>query len=181
MPSIDAGGAGGERRADRLGGAQPAADLHRHVDSRRDPLDVLEVRRRAGARAVEVDDVQRPRAVVDPASWPRRADRRRRRSAGVEVAAREPHRLAVEDVDRRQQDHARAAAGRGAAAPPQPRTGATKFASSASPSPEDFSGWNWTPNTLSARDDRREPLAVLGRRRPRRPGRVGRAASECTW
>ena len=38
----------------------------------------------------------------------------------------------------------------------------TKARSIRRPCREDFSGWNWTPNTLLARDDRGEPLAVLG-------------------
>ena len=72
-----------------------------------DPADVLEVDGGAAARAVEVDDVQHARAVARPAL-------RGLQGIGVvdgllvEVAAGQPHRLALEDVDRRQQDHARA-------------------------------------------------------------------------
>ena len=54
------------------------------------------------------------------------------------VALQQPHGLAAADVDRRIEDHA--------------ETGAqvfVKFSSSARPVVEDFSGWNWLPNTLS--------------------------------
>ena len=47
---------------------------------------------------------------------------------GVELAAGQTHRLALQDVDRRQQDHARAAAGRGCAEDAR-RLMATKFSS----------------------------------------------------
>ena len=54
-----AAGAGREHRVDVVGLAQAAADLHRDLDRRADPLDLLDVHRRAVAGAVEVDDVQR--------------------------------------------------------------------------------------------------------------------------
>ena len=88
--------------------AQAAADLDRHPDLGDDPAHVLEVGRLAAAGAVEVDHVQRAGA---------RLTQRRAASSGsasyigalVEVSARQPHRLAVEDVDRGQEDHARSA------------------------------------------------------------------------
>ena len=63
-----------------------------------------EVLRRAGPRAVEVDDVQEARARLDP-----RARGLERvvvvDGLGVEVALHEAHRLAVGDVDRGVEDH----------------------------------------------------------------------------
>jgi hypothetical protein len=133
----EGGGAEHDSRGARVHGgahaggiAQSAADLDRNVDGRRDPADVLEVRRGAGASAIEIDDVQCPGARVDPAA--RGIER-----IGVvhgsllEVPPGQAHRLAVEDVDRRQQDHARRAAAGPATPPPAHRP--TKFSSIASP------------------------------------------------
>ncbi len=54
-----------------------------------------------------------------------------------------------------QQDHART--------PAHVRAHARRSSRAcASPCSDDFSGWNWTPNTDAAADDRGEPLAVLG-------------------
>ena len=117
-----------------------------------------------------------------PSAGRRRAGRRRRPSAG-----RSPRGPAAPPCRRGCRSPAAGSCARGDAGPP---TRAARVASSqrrrsarasAARAAEDFSGWNWTPNTLLAGDDRGEPLAVLGacRRRPRR--RAGRAASECTW
>ncbi len=118
---------------------------------------MLEVRRGAAPGAVEVDDVQRPRAVVDPALGGVErvgvVDGLR-----VEVPLVEAHRLAVEDVDRRQQDHARAAqADREPCAQP----------GEALEHPQSVGGGllgvKLDAEHEIAGDDRREPLAVLGR------------------
>src|SRR5436190_1864878 len=57
---------------------------------------------------------------------------------GLEVAAQQAHRAAVEDVDCRVEPH-RATAVRAAAQIP------AKFASRRRPAADDFSGWNCTP------------------------------------
>ena len=121
-------------RADRRDRAQAAAELDRHLELRGDPLDVVQVDRLALARAVEVDDVQEARARLHERA------RGLERVVGVdgllvEVALAQPHRLAVADVHRRQEDHLPAAR-----AP-------TKFFSSRSPSGPDFSGCDWSPYT----------------------------------
>ena len=54
--------AGGEGEPDRLGRIHAAGDLERDGDPGGDRADGLEVRRRAGAGAVEVDEVDEPRA-----------------------------------------------------------------------------------------------------------------------
>ena len=129
----DPGGAGREDRVDRVGVAQPAADLDRAVDRRRDPPHGLEVPRPAGLGAVEVDDVEEGGPVVGPA--PGGVDR-----VGVVgglalvVALQQAHRLAAADVDRRVEDHA----GTAAQIP-------AKLESRRRPAALDFSGWNWTP------------------------------------
>ncbi len=99
---------------------------------------MVEVHRGARARAVEVDDVQLARAGLHP---PARGVERIGvvHRALVELALGEAHGLALEDVDGRQQDHART--------PAAPAHTATKLSSMRSPFREDFSGWNWTPNT----------------------------------
>ena len=84
--------------------------------------------RRALARAVEVDDVQRPRALVDPAPGGL-ARVVVERGLALVVALDQPHRAPVADVDRRVEDHA--------------VTGlqtAAKFASRRRPAALDFSG-----------------------------------------
>src|SRR3954447_19678663 len=78
-------------------GPQAAAVLHGHAGLARDPAQVLDRARAAGAGTVEVDDVKEPRAGVDPRL------RGRERVVVVdrpvlEAALHEPHRLAVEDV-----------------------------------------------------------------------------------
>ncbi len=89
---------------------------------------MLDVDRRTFAGAVEVDDVERFGALLDPA--PGRIER-----VGVEdglalvVAAQQAHRLAAADIHRGIQDHA----GTEAQMP-------LKLASSASPAALDFSG-----------------------------------------
>ena len=69
----------------------------------------------------------------------------------VEVALREPHGAARRGCR---------SPGRGSRRAPASQTRA-KLRSSASPSREDFSGWNCTPKTVPRADDRDEPLAVL--------------------
>ena len=119
--------------------AQAAADLDRALDRGGDPPHRLEVARLPRPGAVEVDDVQVLGALPGPAQ--RRVDR-----VGVVgrlalvVALHQPHRGAAADVDRRVEDHA--AAGALAQTP-------AKLESSRSPAALDFSGWNWTPKTLS--------------------------------
>ena len=152
-----------QRLADRGERAQAAAVLDRHARLARDPAQVVDRLRRAGARAVEVDDVQEARARLDPRL---RGGQRVVVVDGLvlEAALDEAHRLAVEDVDGRVEDHA----------------AATKFASSASPSREDFSGWNWTPATLSRStiEAKRSPYSP---RPMTSPSSRGRHTNECTW
>ena len=98
-----------------------------------------EVGELAGARRVEVDDVQRLGALVLPVA---------RQLHGVvaedgdvvEVAAAQADRLAGLDVDGGEHDHE---------VPASRWTLATNSASSASPTLELFSGWNCTAQTLS--------------------------------
>src|SRR5215210_2229744 len=156
-------GARPQRLADGLEGAQAPAVLHRHARLARDPAQVLDRLRLAGARAVEVDDVEEPRARLDP------RPRGRQRIVVVdgrvlEAALDEAHRPAVEDVDGGIEDHA----------------AATKFASSASPSREDFSGWNWTPATLS-RSTIEAKHSPYSPRPTTSPASRGRQTNECTW
>ena len=148
--------------------AQPAPDLHRHVRLRADPPDRVEVARRAGPRAVQVDHVQRARAGLDP------GQRGVERVVAVdgprgEVALHEAHGLAVEDVDRRVEDHAATRA-----------QIAAKFSSSRSPCVEDFSGWNCTPNSGSraTADTNVVPYSL---RPSTSPGSAGTGAKVCTW
>src|SRR5205085_11552326 len=115
----------------------------------------------ARARAVEAADGQEARARLDPGACGLErvvvVDR-----PVVEAALDEPHRLAVEDVDGGIEDHG------------------TKLRRSASPSREDFSGWNWTPATLSR-------STIEAKRSPYSPRPTtssswrGRQTKECTW
>ena len=124
----------------RLDGAQAAAELDRHAGARGDALEVLEVHRAPVARAVEVHDVQPRRALGDPA--PRGLERVGVVDlAALEVALLEPHRLAAEDVDRR--DRARALVPYDVA--PTAAQIDVKLRSSCRPCALDFSGWNCTP------------------------------------
>ena len=130
--------AGVEHGLDRFRAAQASAHLHGHIHLTHDPPYVFEVHRVATAGAVEVDDVQRPGARLHPA--PGRVQRigvvdRRL----IELPPRQPHRLALENVDRRQQDHVRSAAA-GCAGAASERHSATKPSSIRSPCAEDFSG-----------------------------------------
>ena len=119
--------------------ADAAAVLHGDVERLDDALDDREVGELAGARRVEVDDVQRLGALVLPVA---------RQLHGVvaedgdvvEVAAAQAHRLAALDVDGGEHDHE---------VPASRWTVATNPASSASPTLELFSGWNCTAQTLS--------------------------------
>ena len=119
--------AGGDRRTDRAKRAQPTAKLDLKASLLDDLTDLVKMHRLAATRPVEIDDVKPLRTGLRP------EPRRRRRlaridGARVEVTLREPHNLPVEDVNRGVEDHA---------AGTQLET---KFASSASPSSEDFSG-----------------------------------------
>ena len=141
---------GADRLLDRLDRAQAAADLHRHRQLGSDAPDVLEVDRRAAAGSVEVDHVEGAGPALDP---PARGVERIRVVDGllVELAAGQADRLAVKDVDGGQEDHARA--------PATPAHTPTNASSMRSPSREDFSGWNWTPDT--------EPwLTIVAKRSP---------------
>ena len=139
-----AGRARADRVGHRAGRPQAAAELHRHRNRIGDPPHVLEVGRDAGAGAVEVDDVQDAGAVLHPSQC--RLERIRVvHGPLVEVAPSQAHRLALEDVDGREQDHARTAAAGAAAPTPRPAHSRAKLASIRSPCVDDFSGWNWTP------------------------------------
>ena len=81
VPTIGALGAGAQRVADGVDGAQAAAVLDRDAGLGDDPAQVLERLRLAGAGAVEVDDVQEARAGVDPGARRPRAGRRGRSSS----------------------------------------------------------------------------------------------------
>ena len=165
-------GAGPQRLADRRQAAQPAAVLDRHAGLARDPAQVLDRARLAGAGAVEVDDVEEARARLDPRLGRRRAGRRGRRSgprSGPRRGAR-PCRRGCRWRDRgSRRRSSRAARGRRG---------------------EDFSGWNWTPATFSRStiEAKRSPYSpspttspprrpgrrssARGRRPPRRPARA---------
>ena len=128
--------AGGDRFPDRLDRTQAATDLDRDWHLCRDTPDVLEIDRRAVARAVEVHHMQLAGALVHP---------RARRLEGVvdvdglllEVPLPEAHRLAAANVDRRQEDHAARRSAEAAIL--------VKLASRRSPFSLDFSGWNCVP------------------------------------
>ena len=107
MPITTRAAPASSTRRDRVGVAQPAADLDRALDRGGDPPHRLEVLRLTRLGAVEVDDVQELGPFAGPAL--RRVDR-----VGVVgglalvVALQQPHRLAAADVDRRVEDHAAA-------------------------------------------------------------------------
>ena len=111
MPRIDPRGARLDRRAHRLDRPQAAAVLDGHAALAGDPRQVLERPRLAGARAVEVDDVQLPRARRHPVA---RGVQRVVAVDGLvlEAALAQPDGPAALDVDRRVEDHARAPARR---------------------------------------------------------------------
>ncbi len=132
----DALGAGVQGALDGKGVAKAAADLDARVRLGGDAAHVLEVLRRARARAVEVDDVKPLGPLVRPAL--RRVERVGVvRGLALVVALHEPHGLAAADIDCRVEDQA----GTGEQI-------AAKFSSSRRPAELDFSGWNWTPKTL---------------------------------
>src|SRR5262249_32851437 len=108
-------------------------------EGRRDAGDQGGVHRLARPGAVQVDHVQRLRALVGEAL--RLVDGVVAEHRGLrEVALPQPDRLAVLQGDRRVEgDHA--AAGRAA------RTPASQRPSRPRPAALDFSGWNWTPCT----------------------------------
>ena len=161
-------GAGLEHGRDRGRVAQPAADLDRAADRGRDALHGVEVARLASLRPVEVDHVQELGAFAGPAGCG--VDRVRVIDGllGI-VAPQQPDGLAAADIDRRIEDHA--AVGVLTQIP-------AKLASSRSPAVLDFSGWNWTPKTLSrsTAQAKREPYAAL----PSRSLPSGRGAKEWT-
>src|SRR5262249_32298064 len=116
---------------DSLGAPEAAAELDGDADCVDDLLHDLEVPRLAGARAVQVHDVERPGALLHPA--PGGVNR-----VGVEgglavvVALHQADRTTAADVDGRVEDHAGTHA-------------STNRASSPRPASLDFSGWNCTP------------------------------------
>ena len=132
-------------RAHGAGIAQAAPVLDRHPGLGRDPAQVAERGRDALAGAVEIHHVEEARAGLHPGQGGR--ERIVVIHGLVLVApAREPHRPAAADVDGRIEDHA--------GTPTR-----TKLRSSASPSREDFSGWNCAPMTFprSAIETKRSP------------------------
>ena len=145
-------GAGLEHRGDRLRVAQPAPDLDRAPDRRRDPPHRIQVPGRAGPGAVEVDDVEELGPFARPADGG---------VDGVGVVGG----LAL--VVALQQAHGAGrrgclSPGRGSRPSPQAGTAAqipAKLESSRRPAALDFSGWNWTPKTLSrcAAQQKRSP------------------------
>jgi len=161
-------GSGPQRVAHRVHGAQPAAVLHGHAGTGDDPPQMLERPRLARLGAVEVDDVEDARARVHPA--PGGLERVVVVDGAVlEAALDEAHRLPLEDVDGRVEDHAATRA-----------QTAVKLRSSASPSREDFSGWNCTPDTVprSTIEAKRSPYSATP---TTSAGSAGRQANECTW
>src|SRR5205807_5232970 len=123
----------------------------RDLDTGADPLQLGEVGGTAAARPIEVDHVQHAGATIgETASGLQRigvVD-----SLLIEVPARQADRLTVEDVDCGKEDHSRAEAVSAAEAAPSAFPCAhrrAKLASISKPSDDDFSGWNWTPKTLS--------------------------------
>ena len=109
------------------------------------------------ARRVEIDDVDRLGALRLPVPGKLHGVVGEHGDV-VEVAAPQAYRLAVLDVDGREDDHQRPSLGglgRGRSPPspvaagPAPRAAATKFPSSPRPAAELFSGWNCTAQTLS--------------------------------
>jgi hypothetical protein len=131
----------------RRQGAETPAELYGHVEIVGNPRDMLEIDRSSGARPVQIDDMKRTRSGGNPA--PGRLERIVViHGLGVELPAREPNGPALQDVDRRQKDHAAAAAERGCTGARSPQK-ATKLRSIRSPCAPDFSGWNCTPKTLS--------------------------------
>src|SRR5690606_20741968 len=110
--------------------ANAAAELHAQAADRADPLDRREIHRPTLLGAVEIDDVQPPRA---PVAVTRRELGRVDVVArdAVELAAQQPHAAAVADVDCRDQLH-RSYSFR-------------KFSSSRAPKRDERSGWNCAP------------------------------------
>src|SRR4029450_1716809 len=100
-----------------------------------DAAEVLAVTGTAPERCVQVDHVQPARPLGgEPGGG---LDRVAVAGLGAGDPLDQPGRLAVEQVDRREQLEGHAA-----------RTSATKLASRDSPAAPDFSGWNWVPNRL---------------------------------
>ncbi len=148
-------------RARFVGAADAAAVLHRDVEGLDDALHDGEVDELAGARGVQVDDVEGLRALVLPE--PRQRDRVVAEHGDVvEVAAPQAHGLAALDVDGREDDH-------------EARTSclarSTKLASRRRPTTELFSGWNCIAHTVIAGDGGDHRAAVVGRWRRRWTGR----------
>src|SRR5207245_4419620 len=144
-PDDDARGAGLGERLSGVEVADPAARLDLHGEAVRDGADVVEVLRRAGARAVEIDDVEPFGAFGD--ELPGRLERRRRDLLrGLEVAPRHADGLTLIDVDRRVEDHRIRAA-----RPPRdhPPTESATARRTRSPVAPGFSGWTRTPTTFS--------------------------------
>jgi len=115
-PDDDPRHAGLGERLRSLEVADPAAGLDLHGEAVRDLLDVREIRRPSGPGAVQVDDVQPLRALGDKPF--RRLERRRGDVlGGGEVPLGHADAAAIEDVDRRIDDHLPLPRATGAAAP----------------------------------------------------------------
>src|SRR4051794_21854629 len=166
----DARGARADSIAHGLDRSQPATNLQRDAELAGDALDVVEVLRRAGPRAVEIDDVEVARACLHPC--PRRLQGAVGvHGLGVEVALHEAHRPAVGDVDRGIEDH-----GTAGAVAQRP----TKLRSSASPCVEDFSGWHWAPKTLP-RSTKEQNVVPYSPTPSTIDSSSGSGTNECTW
>ena len=101
----DALGAGVQGALDGEAVAKPAAHLDARVRLGGDPAHVLEVLRRAGAGAIEVDDVEPLGPLLGPAL--RRVERVGVvRGLPLVVALHEPHGMAAPDIDCRVEDQA---------------------------------------------------------------------------
>ena len=113
----------------------------------------------AAARAVEVDDVQRARAGRRPSAARRRAGRRRRRSA----ASKSPRARRTALPSRMSIAGSRIMRARPpACAAPRRQHSATKFVEHPQAVRGGLLGVELDAEHRAARDDRREPLAVLG-------------------
>ena len=152
-------GAGGQRLAHRAQRAQAAAVLHGHAQLGGDALQVVQVRRLALARAVQVHHVQVARAGLDEGAGGLQ------RVVGVhrlvlEAALAQAHRLAVADVHRGQQDHAGDRRGQ-----------AGEVAQQRQPVGPGLLGVELGAEHVVALHHRRE-LGAVGRPRPARPRRA---------
>jgi hypothetical protein len=130
-PEHDPLRAGRERGVDAPSVSQAAPELDGDIDRGDDPASALQVDRAPLPRTIQIDHVEEPRALRHPA-------RRGVHGIGVVrglplvVAAKQPHRPAAANIDRRIENQAAE----------QIRV---KLDSRRRPAALDFSGWNWTP------------------------------------